>query len=45
MGPADDPGVRSALASDGTVDITTLGARSGDPRRIEIWFSISTAGP
>ena len=38
MGPADDPGVRSALASDGTVDITTLGARSGDPRRIEIWF-------
>lgn len=38
MVAVDDPRVRSALASDGTVDITTLGARSGEPRRIEIWF-------
>jgi hypothetical protein len=33
-----DAAVRAALASDGTVDITTNGARSGLPRRIEIWF-------
>ena len=38
MGAADDPRVGSALASDGTVDITTQGARSGEPRRTEIWF-------
>ena len=33
-----DPDVREALARDGTVDLTTRGARSGLPRRIEIWF-------
>lgn len=27
-----------ALASDRTIDITTTGRRSGQPRRIEIWF-------
>jgi deazaflavin-dependent oxidoreductase (nitroreductase family) len=30
--------VRRALAHDRTVDITTIGRRSGVPRRIEIWF-------
>jgi hypothetical protein len=33
-----DPAVRTALATDGTIDITTIGARSGLPRRSEIWF-------
>ncbi len=28
----------SSTARDRTVDITTIGARSGEPRRIEIWF-------
>lgn len=27
-----------ALAHDRTIDITTLGRRSGEPRRLEIWF-------
>jgi deazaflavin-dependent oxidoreductase (nitroreductase family) len=27
-----------ALERDGTVDITTIGARTGQPRRIEIWY-------
>jgi hypothetical protein len=30
--------ISAALASDGTIDITTIGARSGLARRIEIWF-------
>ncbi len=30
--------VSHALARDRTVDITTTGRRSGQPRRIEIWF-------
>jgi deazaflavin-dependent oxidoreductase (nitroreductase family) len=30
--------VQRALADDRTVDITTVGRRSGQPRRIEIWF-------
>jgi hypothetical protein len=30
--------VQRALADDRTVDITTIGRRSGQPRRIEIWF-------
>jgi hypothetical protein len=30
--------VQRALAHDRTVDITTIGRRSGHPRRIEIWF-------
>ena len=32
------PEVIAALESDGTIDITTTGARSGVPRRNEIWF-------
>ena len=32
------PEVLAALESDGTIDITTTGARSGLPRRSEIWF-------
>lgn len=27
-----------ALAEDRTIDITTIGRRSGEPRRIETWF-------
>jgi deazaflavin-dependent oxidoreductase (nitroreductase family) len=34
---ADERALR-ALASDRTIDITTTGRRSGQPRRIEIWF-------
>jgi deazaflavin-dependent oxidoreductase (nitroreductase family) len=30
--------VQRALRHDRTVDITTIGRRSGQPRRIEIWF-------
>ena len=30
--------VRQALARDRTIDITTIGRRSGQPRRAEIWF-------
>ncbi len=30
--------IRSALATDMTIDITTTGRQSGRPRRIEIWF-------
>lgn len=33
-----DDAVRQALASDQTIDITTIGRRSGQPRRIETWF-------
>lgn len=33
-----DPAVRRALETDFTVDITTTGRRSGEPRRIEIWM-------
>jgi deazaflavin-dependent oxidoreductase (nitroreductase family) len=29
---------RSATARDRTIDITTTGARTGQPRRIETWF-------
>lgn len=29
---------RSSPARDRTVDITTIGARTGKPRRLEIWF-------
>ena len=32
------PEVIAALERDGTIDITTTGARSGLPRRNEIWF-------
>ena len=30
--------VQVALESDMTIDITTTGRRSGEPRRLEIWF-------
>lgn len=30
--------IRSALATDRTIDITTTGRQSGELRRIEIWF-------
>jgi deazaflavin-dependent oxidoreductase (nitroreductase family) len=33
-----DDRVRRALERDRTIDITTIGKRSGKPRRIEIWF-------
>ena len=32
-----DQNVRDALSIDMVVDITTIGRRTGDPRRIEIW--------
>ncbi len=34
----DDEQIKAALATDRTIDITTTGRRSGQPRRIEIWF-------
>ncbi len=33
-----DPAVHEALRTDQTIDITTIGRRTGRPRRIEIWF-------
>jgi deazaflavin-dependent oxidoreductase (nitroreductase family) len=33
-----DDRIRHALESDRTIDMTTVGRRSGEPRRIEIWF-------
>ena len=33
-----DERVRAALGRDRTIDITTTGRKSGQPRRIEIWF-------
>ena len=30
--------MRRALAEGRTIDITTIGRRSGEPRRLEIWF-------
>ena len=33
-----DGAINAALSSDGTIDITTIGARTGLPRRTEIWF-------
>jgi deazaflavin-dependent oxidoreductase (nitroreductase family) len=33
-----DDAVAGALATDLTVDITTIGRRTGQPRRIEIWL-------
>jgi deazaflavin-dependent oxidoreductase (nitroreductase family) len=32
--------VRAALAGDRVADITTTGRRSGQPRRLEIWFHL-----
>ena len=36
--PPLDERVQQALANDRTIDITTTGRQSGEPRRIEIWF-------
>ena len=33
-----DPTITNALRTERTVDITTTGRRSGEPRRIEMWF-------
>ena len=33
-----DDDVREALAKDMTIDLTTIGRKSGEPRRIEIWM-------
>ncbi|MGH2983824.1 MAG: hypothetical protein ACRDK5_06185 [Solirubrobacterales bacterium] len=33
-----DEAIERALENDRTIDITTLGRRSGEPRRIEIWM-------
>ncbi|MCH7787607.1 MAG: nitroreductase family deazaflavin-dependent oxidoreductase, partial [Chloroflexi bacterium] len=30
--------IKNALKQDRTIDITTKGKKSGEPRRIEIWF-------
>jgi deazaflavin-dependent oxidoreductase (nitroreductase family) len=35
-----DEAVRRALEDDPTIDITTTGRRSGQPRRIEIWMLV-----
>ena len=32
-----DPAVERAIENDRTIDVTTVGRNSGDPRRIEIW--------
>jgi hypothetical protein len=33
-----DEQIKQALAQGGTIDITTLGRKTKEPRRIEIWF-------
>src|SRR5512135_3400205 len=33
-----DERIQRALENDRTIDITTTGRQSGEPRRIEIWF-------
>lgn len=33
-----NPAIQQALDADETIDITTTGRQSGQPRRIEIWF-------
>jgi deazaflavin-dependent oxidoreductase (nitroreductase family) len=30
--------IQAALAQDLTIDVTTMGRKSGEPRQIEIWF-------
>ena len=32
------PDITAALESDRTIDITTTGRKTGEPRRLEIWF-------
>lgn len=36
---ANDEKIIDALSKDKTIDIITVGAKSGIPRRIEIWFT------
>ena len=38
MSITGDSAIDDALRADLTIDITTTGCRSGQPRRIEIWF-------
>jgi len=33
-----EPHIQQALETDRTIDITTIGRTSGEPRRIEIWY-------
>ena len=33
-----DANIQQALKTDRVIDITTIGRKSGQPRRIEIWF-------
>ena len=33
-----NPAIQQALDQDETIDITTIGRKSGQPQRIEIWF-------
>ncbi len=33
-----EPHIQQALETDRTIDITTIGKKSGEPRRIEIWY-------
>ncbi|MEM7333186.1 MAG: nitroreductase/quinone reductase family protein [Chloroflexota bacterium] len=33
-----DQNIQTALENDEVIDITTIGRKSGQPRRIEIWF-------
>jgi len=33
-----NPDITAALESDRTIDITTTGRTTGEPRRLEIWF-------
>ena len=32
------PSIEKALQNDRVIDITTIGRKTGEPRRIEIWF-------
>lgn len=38
MGTVLNEQIQQALSRDRTIDITTIGRKSGQPRRIEIWF-------
>lgn len=33
-----DPSIKTALESDRLIDITTTGRKTGEPRRLEMWF-------
>ena len=40
MSSVTDPEVAAALAKDLVIDITTTGRRSGEAKRIEIWYHV-----